>query len=60
MPTLVLLGGRDAVVPVDGADWIARSLPDAQVVVIPGAGHIPMLDRPAAVNAELRRFLAEG
>lgn len=57
LPTLVLLGARDAVVPVGGAGWISRSLPDARVVVIPGAGHVPMLDRPAAVHAELRRFL---
>ena len=59
LPTLVLLGARDAVVPVGGAGCISRSLPDARVVVIPGAGHVPMLDRPEAVQAELRRFIDE-
>lgn len=59
VPTLVLLGARDAVVPVGGAGWIARALPGARVVVIPGAGHVPMFDRPDALNAELRSFLDE-
>ena len=59
VPTLVVLGARDAVVPVGGAGWIARALPGARVVVLPGAGHVPMFDRPQALNAELRRFLAE-
>lgn len=58
VPTLVILGARDAVVPVGGAGWIARALPGARIVVIPGAGHVPMFDRPDALAAELRRFLA--
>jgi len=58
VPTLVVLGARDAVVPIEGAGWIAQSLPGARIVVIPGAGHVPMLDRPEALDAELRRFLA--
>ncbi|MBJ7457201.1 MAG: alpha/beta fold hydrolase, partial [Thermoleophilia bacterium] len=35
VPAMVVLGARDAVVPVGGVDWIARVLPDARVVVIP-------------------------
>lgn len=57
-PTMVIWGSRDAVVPMGGAHWLARTLPRARVEVIPGAGHIPMLDRPAEVNATLLRFLA--
>ncbi len=58
VPTLVMWGARDALVPVGGAGWVARTLPRARVVVIPDAGHVPMLDRPAEVNDALRRFLA--
>ncbi len=57
MPSLVVLGARDAVVPIGGVEWIARVLPRARVVVIPGAGHVPMFDRADALNAELRAFL---
>lgn len=56
-PTLVVWGARDALVPVGGAGWVARALPGARVRVLPGAGHVPMLDRPDALNAELRAFL---
>lgn len=58
--TLVVWGARDALVPIGGAGWVARGLPSARVVIIPGAGHVPMLDRADILNAELRRFLAEG
>lgn len=58
VPTMVVWGSRDAIVPVGGAGWLAQTLPRARVVVIPGAGHVPMLDRPAQVNAALRDFLA--
>ncbi len=58
VPTMVMWGSRDAIVPMDGADWLAETLPGAGVQVIPGAGHIPMLDRPAEVNAALREFLS--
>lgn len=57
VPTMVVWGARDALVPVGGAGWVARALPGALVRVIPGAGHVPMLDRPAALDAELRAFL---
>jgi pimeloyl-ACP methyl ester carboxylesterase len=60
VPTMVMWGSRDAIVPMGGAGWLARTLPRARVQVIRGAGHIPMLDRPAEVNAGLRAFLGSG
>jgi pimeloyl-ACP methyl ester carboxylesterase len=55
---MVVWGARDAIVPIGGAGWVARTLPRAELAIIPGAGHVPMLDRPAEVNAALRAFLA--
>ncbi|HTI32495.1 MAG TPA: alpha/beta hydrolase, partial [Miltoncostaea sp.] len=49
VPTMVLWGARDAIVPFGGAGWVARVLPRAEIRVIPDAGHVPMLDRPAEV-----------
>lgn len=60
VPTLVIWGARDALVPVRGAGWVARAMPGARVRVIPGAGHVPMLDRPGELNRELLAFLGRG
>ena len=43
-PTLLVWGARDTVVPpVEGRDW-CEALADARLVVLPGAGHVPMID----------------
>jgi pimeloyl-ACP methyl ester carboxylesterase len=38
---------------------IAGLMPDAELVILDGAGRRPTLERPAAVNAALRRLLAD-
>jgi pimeloyl-ACP methyl ester carboxylesterase len=43
-PTLLVWGARDAIVPpVDGQAW-CEALHDARLVVLPRAGHVPMID----------------
>jgi pimeloyl-ACP methyl ester carboxylesterase len=56
-PTLLVWGERDALVPVElAAEW-RRCLPQARLVTIPGAGHVPMLERPSAFADALLEFL---
>ena len=57
-PTLILWGARDVLVPASGAADLAAAMPRARLRVIPGAGHVPMLDRPDDLTSELRAFLA--
>jgi len=57
LPTLVLCGDADRITPVRNSELIAEALPDAEFVVVPGAGHMVMLERPTAVNAALRRLV---
>jgi pimeloyl-ACP methyl ester carboxylesterase len=57
-PTLLVWGGRDALVPPSGAAAVARAIPGARLRLIDGAGHVPMLDRPGELNRELAGFLA--
>jgi 3-oxoadipate enol-lactonase len=59
VPVLVVAGEEDAIIPVAEADALARALPSARLVRIPGAGHLSPLERPAEVNAALLSFLAE-
>lgn len=58
-PTLVVWGANDRLVPVRDADAFARMIPDARKLVYPDTGHVPMLERPARFNSDLRAFLEE-
>jgi pimeloyl-ACP methyl ester carboxylesterase len=40
------------------AEHVAESIPGARLVTIPGASHLPGLERPDAVNPLLLEFLA--
>ncbi len=61
VPTLFVYGERDTFMgsKVEKA-WktIAAGNPNVQVVRIPGAGHLPWIDDPERVVAEMERFLA--
>jgi len=35
----------------------ARAFPMARVLVLPGVGHVAMMERPAQVATEIRAFL---
>ena len=56
-PTLVVWGASDRLVPLRDADVFARLIPDARKVVYADTAHVPMLERPARFNADLRSFL---
>ncbi len=56
-PTLVLAGQHDSI-RTDHTVEIARSIPGAQLGIVPGAGHLVMEECPALVNLLLGDFLA--
>lgn len=56
-PTLVVWGEEDAWLPVETSERVAASIPGAQRVVIPGAGHFCMEDEPEQVAGALDAFL---
>ena len=58
VPTLVVVGEEDELTPVTEARKIAEAIPGARLEVIPEAGHLPNLERPARFNAALASFLA--
>jgi len=55
-PALIVIGSEDAS-STASARVLANSLPDAELVVIPGAGHVVNLAAPDAFNAACRRLL---
>ncbi|MGH8980043.1 MAG: alpha/beta fold hydrolase [Acidimicrobiales bacterium] len=53
LPALVIHGELDAIIPVAAAETVANAITDSKLVVIPGAGHVPTLTRPAEVVAAI-------
>ena len=56
-PALVLHGSNDPIVPVVNARMMARRIPRGTLSVLPGAGHMFLLDEPARSGAEISQFL---
>lgn len=56
-PTLVAAGRQDALTPPHLAEEIAAGIPGARLDLIDDCGHLPSLERPAAVSALLRGWL---
>lgn len=54
---LVAAGDADWLIPFTHAERIAAELPDATLVRFVGAGHLPMLEQPAAMDAALADLL---
>lgn len=57
-PVLVIGGAQDRSLAPEALDALARLLPDAQRVSLPGIGHWPQLEAPDAFDAALLSFLA--
>jgi pimeloyl-ACP methyl ester carboxylesterase len=55
--TLVLGGDKDGADFPAQAKHIADTIPGAQLVLIPNAGHVPHLEVPEIFNRELMKFL---
>jgi pimeloyl-ACP methyl ester carboxylesterase len=58
VPTLVLVGAEDVLTPPAESEAMAAAIAGARLEVVPRAGHLANLERPEAVNAALRAFLA--
>ena len=58
-PALVLAGDDDPIVPVINGRILARLIPHARLHIIPGGGHLFLLDRPAESAALVTDFLTQ-
>lgn len=57
VPTLVLVGDEDKMTPVRFAEGLAAGIPNAEMEVIPGAGHMLPLEKPGAAAERARAFI---
>jgi pimeloyl-ACP methyl ester carboxylesterase len=59
IPTMVLWGQSDRVIPVSAALSYHRRIPHSRLEIFERTGHVPQLERPLRFNALLDEFLAE-
>jgi 3-oxoadipate enol-lactonase len=57
LATLVVVGEADSLTPPDQARAMAQAIPGARLAIIPGAGHLPLVEQPAATTRLLQEFL---
>ncbi len=59
VPTLIVWGEKDAIIPVRDAAEFERLIADSRKVLMRDTGHVPMAERPVAFNRVLLSFLDE-
>ena len=59
VPTLVMHGSEDEVVPIELGAYMARRLPSARLVELEGIGHLSLRAGGVRIQAELERFLKD-
>ena len=58
VPTLILWGQGDKLLPVSGAAWFGAHIAGSKVVTYPGIGHLPMEEAADKSAADLMNWLA--
>lgn len=58
VPTLLLRGSADVLVPPGAMEYLAAQLPHSKLVIVEGAGHVPIMTRPHAVAGAIEDFFA--
>jgi pimeloyl-ACP methyl ester carboxylesterase len=59
VPTFIVCGAEDRLTPVRYAEYLRDKIDGAQLSVLERAGHMVMLERPAATAAVLENFLQQ-
>jgi class 3 adenylate cyclase len=59
VPTLILHGSEDSIIPLEVAQYMASRIATARVVDIPGAGHLALGKPAAAIAGEIEGFVKD-
>ncbi|HEY7002855.1 MAG TPA: adenylate/guanylate cyclase domain-containing protein [Gaiellaceae bacterium] len=59
VPTLILRGSEDKLVPAEVAHYMASRIPSARVVEISGAGHLAFGRHQSQISSEIKTFLTD-
>ena len=59
MPTLIMWGEKDCLIPVEDAAIFESLIPDSKTIIYKGVGHIPMEEIPRQSAEDAKSFLLE-
>jgi pimeloyl-ACP methyl ester carboxylesterase len=57
VPTMIMWGEEDKLIPVSSARWFAGAIPGSKLVIYPKVGHIPMEEIPEQSAADVKTWL---
>ena len=58
LPTLIITGENDMLTPPRYAEYLAAQISGARLSVVPGAGHMVMIEKPEETNRAIEAFIA--
>jgi 3-oxoadipate enol-lactonase len=59
LPTLIITGEADSIIPLEQAQILAGKAKKGRLVIVPGGGHMTMLEAPELVAEELKKFVRQ-
>ncbi|HKZ82654.1 MAG TPA: alpha/beta fold hydrolase [Anaerolineae bacterium] len=59
VPTLIITGSADTLIPAAESEAMARAIPGSKLVVIPGVAHLSNIENPDAFNAAVKEFVGK-
>ncbi|EYF01477.1 alpha/beta fold hydrolase [Chondromyces apiculatus] len=60
VPTLVIHGDKDPLLPVRNGELIAARIPGAKLQILPGVGHLVPVEAPRETFGAIQQFFSEG
>ena len=58
VPSLVMWGEQDTLIPLEAGEWYAQYLPNAQLITYPEFGHLPQQENPVQSAEDLRHWIS--
>jgi len=59
VPVAIVQSEHDEFIKLEHAEYLARSIPGAELIVLPGVSHFAPLQRPEQFNSAMRAFLGK-
>jgi len=59
IPSLIVCGSEDMLTPVKYSEYLGKNILGSRLVVIQGAGHMVMIEKPDQVNTAIEEFLKD-